>query len=154
VSKRKFYSTHKVTLTEDEKAHIYRIIDSAFEKVKNINKKSDQDLEGEVFTKIRTDVIRASDVPYNIRHLFKGTMKSFSLCFSYLNKQTQMELRSMFNSIKEKRKSNSEKESINFTDLYMEMHIMRANIKRMEDLADQAKKVSEQAEELEKFIEG
>jgi hypothetical protein len=142
---------HSSKLSADDLAWIYHATVTAFDLVKNINRKTSEQIDGEIFTSLRR-MSREAGGSQVVRGLFTGKMKTFAMRVQGRTATKEQEvLINMYNSLKRAKMS---EEPDSMAELELALMAMQANLRRATEIANSAEGVRQGMDEIPKILEG
>jgi len=138
-------------LTSADLAWMYFATSEAFGLVKNIRRKTNEEIDGEIFTSLRR-MSRESNASKTIRDMFTGRMKFFDNKISrYTTTKEQEALIHMYNTLKRAKLS---EEPDAMAELRVALLAMQAHLHKAKSIAAQAEGVRKSMETIPQILDG
>jgi hypothetical protein len=140
-------------LTNDDLTWFYNTVEEAFKNIKDIRKKTDPQIEGEVFTFMRR-ALHGTKVSSEIKSLFSHTLKQFKFktFHPFSSSDENMEVLSyMFSKAKNRAIKEPDDKMIELRHILLSV---QSNNRKMEEIITASKPVKQGLEEITKLIDG
>ena len=150
----RYRAATNIKLTFNNFITLRHIISLAMRKVQNLQGRTINDIDGEVFTRIQQEMKELSEDKESdgLKKLFAGNLKDFKCRFRYLNNQYQDRMRYMFQEIRKKELENREPDRLQ--SLQEILDEMNANVQEIQALTTKSTSILREMEEVEEIIQG